>query len=353
MTGAPGASIGVNGRIVELRHLRVFATLAEELHFGRTALRLHLTQPSVSGQLRQLEEDLGVQLIRRNARQVSLTDVGVGFLRDARRVLDQADAAAGGVQRFQEGFRESLRIGYLSDAVPEGFPVALRRTARDFAGTRVVLSTGEPQKLLDDLRDDLLDVAVVSLPAPVRGLRVTYLGFERAVAAVPATLDRDDASPLELLARRTLLTLPRRRNPAFYDALIGALRSAELPGSLVEVEATSVEPLLMEVAGGAGYALVPESVMHRLRVPGVAFRQLADDAAIGCRMAAVAPDARWSPALSAFIAELVQPRRSAAGRVERVAQLRARRDPEFGEDPVQVRADGAWREREALGDLAV
>jgi len=68
---------------VELRHLRVFVTLAEELHFGRAAARLHLTQPSVSGQLRQLETDLGVQLIRRNARQVSLTDAGTAFLRDA------------------------------------------------------------------------------------------------------------------------------------------------------------------------------------------------------------------------------------------------------------------------------
>ncbi|MDA0164372.1 LysR substrate-binding domain-containing protein [Solirubrobacter ginsenosidimutans] len=293
---------------MELRHLRVFVTLAEELHFGRTALRLHLTQPSVSGQLRQLEADLGVRLIRRNARQVTLTDVGVGFLRDARRVLEQADAAAGGVRRFQDGVRASLRIGYLCDAVPERFPLALRRTAHGFPPTRVVLSTGEPQKLLEDLRDDLLDVAVVSLPAPVAGLRVTRVGFERAVAAVPSNLDRDDASPLELLAQHTLLTLPRRRNPAFYDALIAALRSAGLPGSLVEVEAASIEPLLMEVACGAGCALVPESVMLRWRAPGVTFRRVAGDTAVGCDMAAVTPDAARTPALSAFIAGLVRER---------------------------------------------
>jgi DNA-binding transcriptional LysR family regulator len=293
---------------VELRHLRVFVTLAEELHFGRTALRLHLTQPAVSGQLRQLEEALGVQLIRRNARQVSLTDVGAGFLRDARRVLDQADAAADGVQRVQDGLRASLKVGYLSDAMPRRLPVSLRRTAHDFPGTRVLLSTGEPQKLLDDLRNDLLDVAVVSLPAPVSGLRVVPVGFERAVAAVPFDLNRDDASPLELLGQRALLTLARRRNPAFYDALIAALQSAGLPGSLVDVEATSVEPLLLEVACGAGCALVPESVMHRLRTPGVTFRGLADETAVGCRMAAVASDADWDPRLAAFVAGLVATR---------------------------------------------
>jgi DNA-binding transcriptional LysR family regulator len=290
---------------VELRHLRVFVTLAEELHFGRTALRLHLTQPSVSGQLRQLEADLDVQLIRRNARQVSLTDAGVGFLRDARRVLEQAEAAADGVRRFRDGVRAGLRIGYLCDAVPERFPFAVRRIARDFPWTRVVLNTGEPQKLLDDLRDDLLDVAVVSLPAAVSGLHVTPVAFERAIAAVPSNLDRDDASPLELLARRTLLTLPRRRNPAFHDALIAALHSAGLPGSLVEVEATSVEPLLIEAACGAGCALVPESVMRRWRTPGVTFRRLAGDAVAGCAMAAVTPDAYRTPALSAFVTGLV------------------------------------------------
>ena len=294
---------------MELRHLRVFVTLAEELHFGRAAARLHLTQPSVSGQLRQLETDLGVQLIRRNARQVSLTDAGTAFLRDAQRVLDQAAAAASGVRRFRDDPRASLRVGYLHDAVPERLPVALRRTAHDFPRTRVVPKTGEPRGLLDDLREDLLDVAVVSLPASVSGLRVVRVGFQRAVAAVPSNLDRDDASPLELLAQRTLLTLPRRRNPAFYDALITGLQSAGLPGSLVEVEAVSAESLLMEVACGAGCALVPESVTLRTRTPGVTFRRLTDEPAVGCAMAAVVSDSQSDPRLTAFVGMLAQPSR--------------------------------------------
>jgi DNA-binding transcriptional LysR family regulator len=167
---------------VELRHLRVFVTLAEELHFGRTALALHLTQSSVSGQLRHLEDELGVQLIRRNARQVSLTEVGEVFRASAQRVLDQADAAVRGVQRFQDGLDATLRVGYLRDAIPERFPVALRRTTHEFPQARILLETGDPAKLLDDLRNDLLDVAVISLPAPVSGLRVVPLGFERAIS---------------------------------------------------------------------------------------------------------------------------------------------------------------------------
>src|SRR5271168_207231 len=152
MTGAPERAIGVNAfiqpqrSVVELRHLRVFVALAEELHFGRTAVRLHLTQPSVSGQLQQLEAHLGVQLIRRSARQVSLTDAGAAFLKDARRVLEQADTAIGGVRRFQDGRRASLRVGYLPDAVPERLPVALRHTAQEVPRTRVLLSSGSPRK---------------------------------------------------------------------------------------------------------------------------------------------------------------------------------------------------------------
>jgi DNA-binding transcriptional LysR family regulator len=297
------------GSIVELRHLRLFVTLAEELHFGRAAVRLHLTQPSVSGQLRQLEDELGVQLIDRSARQIALTDVGASFLRDARRVVAQAEAAAGSVQRFQEGAFATIRVGYLHDAIPACLSLALRRTARHRPTTRLLLKTGSPHELVDDLRNDLLDLAVVSLPAPTSGLRVIPLGFEHAIGAVQSNLDRDDVAPFEVLAQRPLLTLARRLNPAFYDALIGGLQAAGLPGSLIEVDATSVEPLLMEAACGQGCALVPESVMLRQRPVGVSFRRLEAPSPVGCRMAVVASDTQWNSDLSALVAELVQPPR--------------------------------------------
>jgi DNA-binding transcriptional LysR family regulator len=296
---------------MELRHVRVFVTLAEELDFGRTAARLHLTQSSISGQLRQLEDQLGVQLVHRNARAVSLTEVGTAFLRDARRLLAQADAAAGGVQRFRDG-TDSVRVGYLHDAIPKRLPLTLRRLSHEFPATRILLNAGSPQELLEDLRDDLLDLAIVSLPAPVAGLHVTPLGFEHAVAAVPASLDRDDVSPLELLAQRSMLTLPRRLNPAFYDAIVAGLQSVGLPGSLVEIDATSVEPLLMEAACGAGCALLPESVTLRQRPVGVSFRRIVSPTPVGCPMAAVAPDAQWDLPLSALIADLSQPVREPA-----------------------------------------
>ena len=289
---------------MELRHIRVFVALAEELHFGRTAQRLHLTQPAVSGQLQQLEAALGVQLIHRGARQVSLTEVGVAFLRDARRMLDQARAAQAGVERFQAGRADRLRVGYLADAMPARLPVLLRSVAREHPATELVLRTGEPHTLLDEVRNDVLDVALVALPAPVAGLRVTSVGFDPAVAAVASNLDRDDVAPLALLAEQRLLALPRRRNPAFYDSLVAALLTAGLPGPLTETGATSVESLLIEVACGAGHALVPESAIVRLQVAGVSFRRISDAPGAGCRIAAVSAAQGAGAPLASLLARL-------------------------------------------------
>jgi DNA-binding transcriptional LysR family regulator len=200
--------------------------------------------------------------------------------------------------------RRADRIDRSQYAVYGRLPLALRSVTQGFPGTQVVLTTGDPHKLLEDVRDDLLDVAVVSLPAPVSGLRVIQVGFERAVAAVPSNLDRDQATPLELIAAHKLLTLPRRRNPAFYDSLVAALLAAGISRSLVESGAVSLESLLIEVAGGAGCAIVPESTMTRLRTPGVTFRRISDAPSAGCRIAAVTSSAAWTPHVAALIMQL-------------------------------------------------
>src|ERR1700722_6286668 len=106
---------------MELRHLRVFVGVADELHFGRAADRLHLTQPAVSGHIRHLEGELGVRLLERSARHVSLTDAGVPFLQDAQRIVSRADAAATSVRAWRQGNRPRLRIGYVDDGFPRWY----------------------------------------------------------------------------------------------------------------------------------------------------------------------------------------------------------------------------------------
>ena len=111
---------------MELRHLRYFVAVAEELHFRRAAERLHVAQPAVSEQIRKLEAELGVQLFNRTQRSVSLTPSGQAMLGEARRVLRQADVAQMAARNATEDAKSRLRIGYLSDSLPTRVSRAMR-----------------------------------------------------------------------------------------------------------------------------------------------------------------------------------------------------------------------------------
>jgi DNA-binding transcriptional LysR family regulator len=274
---------------MELRHLRVFVAVADELHFGRAADRLHLTQPAVSGHIRQLEGELGVRLLERSARRVSLTDAGVPFLEDARRIVSCADAAATSVRAWRHGISPRLRIGYGGDGFPRALPIALRRMALTAGAPQVQLTCSEPEALVALVRDDSLDAAVVPLPAKVSGLRVEPFAREHAAVAVSVGLldGRNDEIPLEIVAKSILLARPRRTNPAFYDAVVAAFRTANIPSPILELDGVSIEHLLLQVAAGAGMALVPRSVADRFRMPGIGLRRLSHSSPIGCELAAV------------------------------------------------------------------
>jgi DNA-binding transcriptional LysR family regulator len=144
---------------------------------------------------------------------------------------------------------------------------------------QAVLEPGYAVELIAAVRDERLDAAVVSLPAPTNGLRTTAFGAERAVAALPIG-HRHAVQPaidLNRVAPDRIVVLPRDSNPPFYDAVVAACRSAGLSPSLVETSSLSVEPALIAVTVGAGMALVPESVAQRYRAPGVRFVPVGGD----------------------------------------------------------------------------
>jgi DNA-binding transcriptional LysR family regulator len=258
---------------MELRHLRYFVAVAEELHFRRAAERLHVAQPAVSEQVRKLEEELGVRLFDRNQRRVELTDAGAAMLDEARQVLRQAQSAQRAARNARDRATLRLRIGYVPDSVPTIVPRALRGLASGKPAVHATLETGAALDLLTSVREGRLDAAIVCLPAPTRGLRTLVLGTEPAVAALPAGDPRavQDHVDLRQMAPDRIVVLPRRSNPAFYDAVVTTCRTAGFSPTLIDAGECHVEHALLAVASGSGMALLPASVADRYTAPGIRF----------------------------------------------------------------------------------
>jgi DNA-binding transcriptional LysR family regulator len=261
---------------MELRHLRYFVAVAEELHFRRAAERLYVAQPAVSEQIRKLEAELGVRLFDRTHRSVFLTEPGKALLGEARRVLQMAEAAQHAARNANERTHVRLRVGYVPDVLPTSVPRALGHLAAAASGIEIALETGTPLSLIAAVRDGAVDAAVVALPAPTKGLRVTPLESQPLVVALPASEAQglDDGVSLEQLDPERLVVLHRAANPALHDAVVSVCRSAGIAPTLVEAAEPRVEAVLLAVAAGGGAALLPASAGERYAVPGVRLVEL-------------------------------------------------------------------------------
>src|SRR3954447_15141366 len=259
---------------MELRHLRYFVAVAEELHFRRAGERLHVAQPAVSEQVRKLEQELGVQLFDRSQRGVSLTVAGAAMLEEARRTLRQADVAAQAARSARDRAGLRLRVGYLPDSLPGAVARGWRRLAGALPNLEVDLEAGPAHGLIDSLRAGRLDAVVSSLPGATADLRITPLGQQALLAALPVGHAQavNSAVVLEWVARERLVVLPHELNPAFRHAIVAMCRTAGVSPTLLEVG--GVEQALLAVTSGAGMALLPESVTERFVAGGIRFPPL-------------------------------------------------------------------------------
>ncbi|MFL5842489.1 MAG: LysR family transcriptional regulator [Thermoleophilaceae bacterium] len=302
---------------MELRHLRYFVAVAEELHFRRAAERLHVAQPAVSEQVRKLEDELGVRLLNRTQRSVSLTDAGSAMLDEARRVLLQAERAIAVARDTRSSAATRLRVGYLPDSLPAEVPRALQELGRTMPNLQVSLETGAARKLIEELRAGRLSAAVVSLPAPTAGLQRTLLGSQSAVVAMPVMHAHatDPEIDLARLAPERIVLLPREVNPAFYDGVLSLCRDAGLSPTIVHTLEPRIELALLAVSSGEGLAILPESVSGAVAVAGIRLVPLAADEPI-CESAVLTQPDSGDLATQAFVTALTRaarrPRTAAA-----------------------------------------
>jgi len=212
---------------VELRHLRYLVAVAEELHFGRAAIRLNISQPPLSQQIRQLEEELGVQLFERTKREVRLTDAGKRVVSEAHQVLGQIDHFTKVAAQAGEG-----EIGHLSVGVPGGVNEILVETlklvARRFPGVRIELQYMTTGIQIEALREGRIHVGFLNLPVQEPALALETVRKEPLCVAVPKghPFARYQQVPVSELKGQPVILFPRRVAPGLHDAITGMCRNA-------------------------------------------------------------------------------------------------------------------------------
>ncbi len=285
---------------MELRHLRYFVAVSEELHFRRAAERLHMSQPPLSQQIRQLEEEVGATLLLRNQRKVELTAAGAVFLVRAREILDAVEDAARQARRIQRGEVGRLAVGFVGSAMYSFVPELLRAFRESSPDITLRLRELGTTEQLRQLEDERLDVGFVRVRHFRPGLAFETVQEEPVVVALPDVHPLGQRSRLRLadLEGESLVLLTPAGSPGLRESLADAIEQLGGEDRIVQ-EVAEMQTLIGLVAAGVGISLVPESVRALAR-HGVTYRPLAGEApAVRLTMAWRAGDS--SPVLAAFL----------------------------------------------------
>jgi DNA-binding transcriptional LysR family regulator len=260
---------------MELSDLRSFVAVAEELHFGRAAERLHVTQPPLSRQIRRLEDELGARLFHRTTRRVDLTDAGSAFLAEARQVLAAAEKAVSRARSVHRGETGRLAIGAVTPAIDGFLPDLVREFRKRHPRIDVSLTEMDTTSQLAALRAERLHAGFVRLADhDVRGLSTQVVRRERLVLALPRRHRLAGADPVSLasLAGEPVVALAPEVQPELHRRLAAACSDAGFALRVTQTTRT-VPTMTALVAAGMGVAFVPESARSTRRT-GVEWRAI-------------------------------------------------------------------------------
>ncbi|HKA17058.1 MAG TPA: LysR family transcriptional regulator [Blastocatellia bacterium] len=258
---------------MELRHLRYFVAVAEELHFGRAAARIYIAQPALSRQIRSLEDELELRLFERDRRRVTLTPAGGVFLDDVKRLLEQLERAVESARRAARGERGTLRIAYVPAVAYTGFSEVVRTFRQRLPDVEVRLQETHPARQVQALLAGRVDIGFARGPIDEPALMVETVMEEPLVVALPTghPLSSRRILKLGMLAREPFVIQSRSRGPGSHDQILGICRAAGFSPRVVQ-EGSQTEALSL-VAAGVGVAIVPAS-LRVIRRSGVVYRPL-------------------------------------------------------------------------------
>jgi DNA-binding transcriptional LysR family regulator len=289
---------------VNLRALRCFVAVAEELHFGRAAARLAISQPPLTQHIKALEQELGALLFQRTKRSVRITEAGSALLGEARRLIAQADGLRQVVQRADRGQGGYLRAGLIPSSVFTEARQLYATLSRRVPGVTVMWQEMSSAEQVEALQDDKIDIAFLHTPHPLPGLEARLIVRDPMVMAVPDLhpLAKRKRVDLKAFAGDDFILPLRHMSPIFYDSILVACRAAGLTPTIPPHQPRNLLTILSLVSAGAGVSVVP-STLAASGFPGVTFLRLMGKPPVA-EVSAVWKPTNASPVLGRALAAL-------------------------------------------------
>ncbi len=261
---------------MELRHLRYFVAVAAELHFGRAAERLHMAQPPLSQQIRQLETEIGFELFHRTKRSVQLTEAGQLFLVRVQALFAQLDQAIELGRQVSRGELGQLVVGFVGSAAYNVLPPILQRMRKQVPGVVLELRESTTVQQLQWVVEGHIDVGFVRPPVDLPGLESEVIFQESLMVALPEShpLCEAETVSVRLLLHEPFIQFPRALAPGLYDPIISLCQQFGFSPKVVQ-EAIQMQTIVSLVAAEMGVAIVPASLQNLQRV-GVVYKPLAE-----------------------------------------------------------------------------
>lgn len=285
---------------MKLYQLRYFFVLATELHFGRAAARLSITQPPLSGAIKALEEELGTTLFLRTNRHVSLTPAGAALREEARHILQRINHAAEVTRAVAEGRRGRLDVGFVGSLIYREVPAIVHRFADSYPDVEVVLHESSTTQQLEELLHDELDVGFLNASTTPPELSSLPLADDQYYCCLPVNhrMATHQTVRVRDLVQDHFVMFSRDAAPAHYDNLVAMLNSAGVRPKLVHAALQWLTVIAL-VAQGFGVALVPRS-LAQTQMHGIVFVPLAH-LTTPTRALMVWREQPWNAALTAFL----------------------------------------------------
>ncbi|WP_370452180.1 LysR substrate-binding domain-containing protein [Dechloromonas sp. CZR5] len=257
--------------IMDLRHLKYFIAVAEELNIGRAALRLHISQPPLTRQIQQLEEELDVQLLIRTPRGVELTQAGEMFLEEARNIRSLVEQAIERTKRAGQGKLGRLDIGIFGTGILNTIPKLLQLFRDDHPDVRVVLHTMTKNEQIEALRQKRITVGFNRIMSPLPDITCELIMREPLFLAVHNShpLSKNVSVSVKELSKHPLVLFPTGPRPNFVDRVLEICGHMGFIPEISQIVGDAVTGVAL-VAGGFGISVVPESVIT-FKPPGIVY----------------------------------------------------------------------------------